>query len=89
MPNGGSLTLSLFQITHSLARGTANVIGNLFGDTKPSFGGRRRSGETDNVDAVVPRTLLPWSVIPNSATNTVSLRAELTTWCSKLNMLLT
>ncbi|GAX25275.1 hypothetical protein FisN_5Lh359 [Fistulifera solaris] len=58
------------QITHSLARGTANVIGNIFGDTKPSFGGRRRSGETDNADAVVPRTLLPWSVIPNSATNT-------------------
>ena len=56
---------SLQQISSSLARGTGNVVEALFGD-------RRSCNSKDGLaHAILPRTLLPWSVIRNATSSMV------------------
>lgn len=44
----------------------------LFGGSKPPFIGRRNRGQgNEAAHSVLPRTLLPWSVIYSEATNMV------------------
>ena len=54
----------LSQISTNIARGTNHLMEFLVGDGKPPFANRRgRSNDRDIASLVVPRSLLPWSVI--------------------------
>lgn len=59
----------VLKISSNIARSTNNVMEALFGDTK--FNRRSTSHETE-VSSIMPRTLLPWSVIFSPAINMVS-----------------
>ena len=59
--NGGIQALS-----SNIARGTSTVMGALFGDSKTPFGQRRNQDEDVAAQSILPRTLLPWSVIYSS-----------------------
>jgi hypothetical protein len=76
-----SASCVVFQISHSIGRGTSIVLEALFGESSPALVHRRHTSLNDDakVHNVMPRTLLPCSVIHNPATNTVSVVAI----CSK------
>jgi hypothetical protein len=61
------------QITQNIGRGTSIVLEALFGDFSPGLINRRpRATDDEKVVNVLPRTLLPCSVIHNPSTNMVS-----------------
>lgn len=65
------------KLSSGLVRGTSNVMEALFGDAKAPFVSRRGRSTTmgtyeDEIASyVVPRTLLPWSVIFSPSTKMV------------------
>jgi len=65
----GNSQVSLQYLSEHLARSTGNVMEALFGD-KPQFSSRKaRSNEMDLARCIMPRTLLPWSVIHSTSNN--------------------
>jgi hypothetical protein len=59
------------QISSSIGRGTTIVLEALFGDLSPLGLRRPNTSDAEHVRHIVPRTLLPCSVIHNPSTNMV------------------
>ena len=67
-----NLILWTQKFSSSIGRGTTIVLEALFGDLSPLGQRRPNTSDAEHVRHIVPRTLLPCSVIHNPSTNMAS-----------------